>query len=184
MWSGASWAQHGPALGSIFLSMSPDEQVNSGAVTPLEPFEFYLVIDPEGRALSAYEVQVELDPSIAFMAVEFGNEHSLNFGGGFSDGIMPFIVGTGECLSGAPLLTVVTFRAMLLEEADSAWIRLNPVDPSSFNGEAPGWLECGPSLLHRFASWDLNSNALRLSTSTVATTSSSWGAVKALYDGG
>jgi hypothetical protein len=135
-----------PTLGVYFDAAGTQRTLN---VTPLTPFDFYVVAhDPEG-GINGYEFQVDVPLEISVVNREMNPLSGINFGSGDN-----WIVGTGVCLPETGTIHLVRYTAFLIAPLNDVVIKLAPSNPSSFSPEAPGYVSClSPSDIHPFECW-------------------------------
>lgn len=181
MLAASSMAQNWSYGGSMHLSFAPDAVVTEADIEPLQAFTFYLLVQGSelGYGVLGYEAVVSLHPDILFQSVRLLPSSSMNLGTGFADGEIDFVVGTGGCVAAAPVVAVVEFQGLLIEAAEDVFIGLAPHPLSSVDDVAPAWLGCNRIVYA--AENDYVAAKLWINKGGVATDTSSWSSVKALY---
>lgn len=190
-------AQPFPVSGEVYLSFDPNMRVSSQTVTPFVPFDLYITVDiPVDGAnptlgIAGVEGGISFPSSIELMSIAFPPP-AINIGPGFSEPeLESFIVGLGVCqpLGTATVLGTVTAR-LLVDDSDIE-IALDAPSVgaaaiSSFAGIGPGWarFDCegsGNDDLVLFEAPTMASSNVIVNPSVVATESSTFARVKALY---
>jgi hypothetical protein len=168
--------------GDIGLFFDVSGTQTFATINPGIPFWVYVVAFDTPGGIAGWEGSMQRDPSL-LLGSEILTPGALNVGTSEN-----WIVGLSSCLPGAGPTVLVTLSYIVFTPVFDVLFCFTPSTPSSFGGVAPGWLDCGGSLIPFgvaangqgvYPDGCAVGNATGLEP--VATDQESWGALKALY---
>lgn len=169
---------------SIVLSGAPNYWDQCFLMPAFVPTPMYVIAGPSAGGILGYEASVDLPAELILLSTVFVSPGVINVGSPTN-----FIIGAGACFDAASPVTLVTYTAGFFSGSlplDVVFC-LGPSEPSSFVPAQPGYLACDGSLFPygynpQLTPYPPHCGVINpQSICEVASTSTSWGAVKAAY---
>jgi len=101
------------------------------------PFSMHVVlVDPTQPTIGGYECSLSFDGDQPVVLEVGGPNGWTNFGAGDNH-----LVGYGTPLPATPYLILATYSCLVLEGPFETYMVMGPSEPSSFDGEGPGYVD-------------------------------------------
>jgi len=166
------------AVDSMGISAATDFVDDFFLVEAGTAFDIYIVlIDPTSTLIGGYECSLEFTGMTPFLLSVTGPNGWTNFGGPTNH-----LVGYQEPLPASPVTVLCTISALVNEAPFESTVIMGPADPSSFEGQGPGYSDGEDPNILVLCSVPQDGVVGVITTESVAIEASTLSQVRALFE--